>query len=79
MMHDALTPEIVIDRALTVQMLSSQGCSSKALERCHHLIAYLTSTKFVDEQTFKVLGSIPFLPVLQIPSYWPFECYADGL
>ena len=79
MMNDTLTSEMVIDRAMTVQSLESRGLPSQALERCHHLIAHLASSRNVDQQTLKKLGSKEFLPVLKKPSDWPFVWHADSL
>ena len=79
MMKDTLTSEMVIDRALTVQSLVLRGLSSHALERCHHLIDYLASSRNVDQQTLKQLGNVDFLPVLKKPKDWPFAWHADVL
>ena len=79
MMKDTLTSEMVIDRALTVQSLVLRGLSSHALERCHHLIDYLASSRNVDQQTLKQLGNVDFLPVLKKPKDWPLAWHADVL
>lgn len=76
MMSENLSNELVIDRAKSVQRLSSKP--EKMKDRCDNVLRYLEMKMQSHAQIKKSMQDIKFLPVLQKPetSHWPFKWYS---
>ncbi|XP_061172071.1 sacsin-like [Saccostrea echinata] len=77
MITDTLPNELVIDRAKSVQRLSSKP--EKMRERCQNVLRYIELKKDSLNDVQNALQSIKFLPVLRkpAPSEWPFKWYSS--